>query len=377
VIKIGITGQSGFIGTHLFNMLGLQASKFERILFFDSYFDNHELLSSFVKKCDAIIHLAAVNRHPDSSYLYKTNIRLVKNLIAVMEKENVKPHVLYTSSIQEDLDNDYGKSKKVGRELFEKWATKNNASFTGMILPNVFGPYGQPNYNSFIATFCYKLTHDECPKILEDKKVSLIYIGSLCQQIITKIEEVKNLGLKKIERYNIPYDFQKKVSDILELFIVFKNQYVDCGIIPKMIDVSEINLFNTFRSYIDYSSFFPRKLVPNADSRGSFFEIIKLGIGGQISFSTTVSGVTRGNHFHTRKIERFTVIQGKAKIQLRRISCQDSISLYLDGNEPSYVDIPIWNTHNITNIGEDELLSIFWINEWYHEDDSDTYFESV
>ena len=128
---------------------------------------------------------------------------------------------------------------------------------------------------------------------------------------------------------------------------------------------------------MDTASFFQVKLIQQADTRGVFLETKKLGVGGQVSFSTTVPGITRGNHYHTRKIERFTVIKGKARIQLRKIGTDEVLDFYLDGKEPSYVDMPIWYTHNITNIGSKELYTQFWINEWYNPEDGDTYFEEV
>ena len=187
MIRIGITGQQGFVGTHLYNELGLLGDKVERVPFDDSYFYNESQLKDFVKQCDVIVHLAAMNRHHDLKVLYDTNIRLVKQLIGAMESELVTPYILFSSSTQEEYDNEYGKSKWEGRKLFEQWAECNNASFTGMIVPNVYGPFGQPNYNSFVATFCYKLTHGEQPEILQDSDVKLIYVGSLCQFIIEKI----------------------------------------------------------------------------------------------------------------------------------------------------------------------------------------------
>ncbi|MCY6314980.1 hypothetical protein OXV63_08165 [Bacteroides fragilis] len=163
----------------------------------------------------------------------------------------------------------------------------------------------------------------------------------------------------------------------MDLLSAYKVYYLDQGLIPFLSDQNALNLFNTFRSYIDYTTHFPVKLIKHADSRGVFVETIKLGIGGQVSFSTTLPGIIRGNHYHSRKIERFTVIRGKACIQLRRIGSDKVISFYLDGNEPSYVDIPIWYTHNIENIGEEELYTQFWINEWYNPADGDTYFEKI
>lgn len=373
MIKVGITGQAGFVGTHLYNTLGLTPDKYERIFFEDSYFQNVDLLRAFVKQCDVIVHLAAMNRHPDPQVIYDTNIKLVKQLIEAMEEEGVTPHILFSSSTQEERDNEYGKSKREGRELLEQWAIRNNANFTGMVVPNVYGPFGMPNYNSFVATFCHKLTHGETPQVLQDSVVNLIYVGSLVAHIIHKIE-TKTVA---IERDLVPFDFEKKVTDILSLFENFKSLYFDQGFIPELKDKNEINLFNTFRCYIDNAKRFPVKLVQHADPRGVFVETIKLGVGGQVSFSTTVPGITRGNHYHIRKIERFTVIKGKALIQLRKIGTTEVLNFYLDGSEPSYVDMPIWYTHNIKNIGNEELYTQFWINEWYDPTDGDTYFETV
>jgi UDP-2-acetamido-2,6-beta-L-arabino-hexul-4-ose reductase len=137
------------------------------------------------------------------------------------------------------------------------------------------------------------------------------------------------------------------------------------------------NLFNTFLCYIDHESFFPFHLKLNTDGRGSFVETVKLNSGGQVSFSTTVPGITRGNHFHTRKAERFAVIKGKARIEIRKIGTDKVFSFNLDGNQPSFVDMPVWFTHNITNIGDEDLYTIFWINEHYNPEDGDTYFEKV
>lgn len=374
--RIGITGQSGFVGTHLHNMLGLDSSKYELIPFEDSFFYSSEL-NDFVKQCDVIVHLAAVNRHQDADELYRVNINLVNLLIKSLEEENVRPHLIFSSSIQENLENPYGKSKLEGKHLLEKWARKNQASFTGLIIPNVFGPFGLPNYNSFIATFCHKLTHDEKPSINSDSNVNLIFILSLCMQIISDINEVIEFTSPVIKEKSILPDFSQKVSEILNIFTVFKEQYFDQGIIPHITNINEINLFNTFRSYIDMDKYFPFMLKQNNDDRGNFVETIRLGIGGQVSFSTTKPGITRGNHFHIRKIERFTVIKGKARIQLRRIGTDRIYEFYLDGEKPSYVDMPIWFTHNITNIGNDDLYTQFWISEWYDAANPDTFFEKV
>lgn len=191
-ISVGITGQSGFIGTHLYNTLGLNPDKFTRIPFEDSFFSNEQKLKEFVSQCDVIVHLAAMNRHNDPQVIYETNIRLVKQLIAACTETSSTPYILFSSSTQEERDNLYGKSKKEGRKLFEQWALSNNAKFTGLVIPNVFGPFGHPYYNSFIATFCHQLTHGEEPKIETDGQVKLIYVGELVETILNMISENQN-----------------------------------------------------------------------------------------------------------------------------------------------------------------------------------------
>lgn len=370
--KIGITGQTGFVGQHLYNTIGLTPEIYQRIDFKKDFFEDSDALDKFVSQCDVIVHLAAMNRHESQEFIYQNNIELVQRLTASLERTNSKAHVLFSSSSQEERDNLYGKSKKEGRQLLATWATSVGGIFTGMLIPNVFGPFCIPNYNSFIATFCHKLTHNETPTIDTDGEVQLIYVGDVVNEILAQI----NLG-KTNERYAITPTASYKVSEVLTLLKDYKVKYKDKGEIPALNSSFEVNLFNTFRSYINYSAHFPVKFTQHTDSRGSFVEVIRLGVGGQVSFSTTVPEITRGNHFHTRKIERFAVIKGKALIQLRKIGTDEVLNFYLDGAHPAYVDMPIWYTHNIKNIGDDLLYTNFWINEFYDINNPDTYFENV
>ena len=197
--------------------------------------------------------------------------RLVKQLIAAMEAENVTPHVIMASSIQEGRDNLYGKSKREGRRLFDKWANENGAKFTAAVIPNVFGPFGRPNYNSVVATFCHKLTHGETPQIDVDGSLSLIYINSLCRKFIQIVR-----GEIKENPYYVPHCTEKKVSEILDLLNYFKENYFDKQIIPEFKEQFEFDLFNTFVCYIDHKEFYPGKFVPHTDERGSFVEVLKL-----------------------------------------------------------------------------------------------------
>lgn len=373
MIKIGITGQNGFIGTHLYHTIGLYPSQYRRIQFRREFFLSDSTLDGFVSQCDVIVHLAAMNRHQSNDVIYKTNIDLVNKLVASLRRTRSKAHVLFSSSLQEERDNSYGRSKKEGRMLLDKWVSEGNGKFSGLIIPNVFGPFGLPDHNSFIATFCYRLTHGGVPEVNEDGYVKLIYVSDLVVEILKRISNYRT----EPSYFVVPHTIEVRVSEVLAKLEGYDNAYIKKGEIPVLNSNFDRNLFNTFRSYIDHRDYFPVKYKQHVDNRGTFVEIIRLGIGGQISFSTTKPGIMRGNHYHTRKIERFSVIKGKALIRLRRIGTDEILSFELDGNEPSYVDMPIWYTHNIQNIGNEMLYTNFWISEPYDPDDADTYFETV
>jgi UDP-2-acetamido-2,6-beta-L-arabino-hexul-4-ose reductase len=371
MMKVGITGQAGFVGKHLYNTIGLSPESYIRVAFEKEFFNHENLLDAFVKECDIIVHLAAVNRHAEPSKIYSINIELAQKLRDSLVRTNAKPHVIFSSSTHEERDNPYGSAKKEAREMLSAWASESNAKFTGLIIPNVFGPFGNPYYNSVVATFCHQLANNEVPKIELDGELKLIYVSELVNEIL------KCFSCNGNAQLSIAHTHEIKVSEILTILKGYKEYYLLLGIIPSFSSNFELNLFNTFRCYMDIKNHFPVHFKKNVDPRGVFVEVMRLNVGGQVSFSTTLPGITRGNHFHTRKIERFAVIKGKALIQLRQIGTNDLMDFYLDGEQPSYVDMPIWYTHNIKNIGEEELYTIFWINEFYNPEDPDTFMETV
>lgn len=367
--KIGITGQQGFIGKHLYNYLNLDG-QFELVPFNRNYFESEEALQKFVSECDVIVHLAAMNRHEDQQVIYDTNVELVKKLTSACETAKVNPQIVFSSSTQESRDNLYGQSKKDGGVLLKNWAMANNAKVAHLIIPNVFGPFGKPFYNSVVATFCHQVVKGELPTIINDGTVNLIYINELIEEFKAAIVEEKNGSVAITPRHEIT------VSGLLNKLTFFYDTYFTNGKFPSIEDAFDKALFNTFRCYIPYD-YYPRPFTKHTDPRGSFVEIARTDTAGQFSFSTTVPGITRGNHFHTRKAERFAVIKGKASIQLRKVDSDEVIEYIIDGEQPAYVDMPIWYTHNITNIGEEELITLFWINEPYDPADADTYFVDV
>jgi UDP-2-acetamido-2,6-beta-L-arabino-hexul-4-ose reductase len=373
---VGVTGYSGFVGTSLINFLGLH-SEIVCIPFEDNHFNDAHQLQEFVKQCDVIIHLAALNRDPNPQKIYDVNVKLVSLIIDACESTNAKPHLLFSSSTQENLDNLYGASKRDGRILFEQWAHKNNSQFTSLIIPNVFGPNCHPFYNSVVATFCHQLVKGETPEIKVDAEINLIYVYELVKKIYLLISDTQSSKETHfVKSILVDHQIKISVSEILRKLEIMDTDYKSKGVIPRIDSEFDKNLFNTFCSYIPYRHF-PQKYIVMKDDRGWFTEVAKAETSGQFSCSYTKPGITRGNHYHTRKVERFSVIKGEAIIKLRKINTSEIVEYKIANNKPAYVDIPIWHTHSIENIGDQELITLFWINEQFNPDDPDTYFEEV
>ena len=245
-MKVGITGQSGFIGTHLAAAVD-KATDMELVPFEDAFFAEEEKLRSFVRQCDAVMHLAAMSRASSEDELYKTNMGLVEKLVSAMEAERVAPHVLFSSSTHETRDTAYGRAKKDGREMLSQWAEKSGGVFTGFIFPNVYGPGARVFYASFIANFAWQLNHGEEPKLLVDAPIKLIYVQRLVNLILSRVREAAGLpqgDVGRNVRIDVPWDFEAKVSDILSLFKGFKENGPG--------DISDDNrrcLYETFVSY--------------------------------------------------------------------------------------------------------------------------------
>lgn len=245
MISVGITGQPGFVGTHLFEALGQHPDKFKRIPFEDAFFEDESMLRSFVKQCDVIVHLAAMMRSPIEGEVYKVNMRLVHQLIDAMNAEKVNPCVLFSSSIQEGNGSEYGRCKQEGRELLEQWAKDHNTGFVGLVFPNLFGPGARPNSHSFIATFCYKLTHGETPQVIVDNTVPLKYIGNLKNELLAIIENVAQYKDCKTIQFDPEYSL--KVTYVLGRLMSFVNG-------AKPVDEADKALYDTLLSYENYTT---------------------------------------------------------------------------------------------------------------------------
>lgn len=368
---IAITGSMGFIGQHLTNYLSL-INKKEFVPISRSSFDNLDELNNILSKCSKIIHLAGVNRHENEEFIYNENRRIISALKDAIKNLNRYPKFINISSIHEGSNSAFGRSKSDNRRDLENLYSETPDLLINLKVPNVFGPFCKPNYNSFIATFSYNLINNIDINIDDDKEIDLIYIDDLIQTIVKCLESDDKDQIK----FNVT---PRSVSEVLITLSEMHLSYFIDGEIPNLNNSFELNLFNTYRSYIDYSKFFPKNRTKHVDDRGYFAELLRLNSGGQVSISTSYPKIERGNHFHTRKIERFQILKGTALIQLRKVNNNKVIEVKLDSKNLDFIDIPIWHAHNIINTSKEneELLMLFWISEHYNPETHDTYLMDV
>lgn len=251
MLKIGITGDAGFIGKNLSRAIELYPDSLKRIDFNKTYFKDFNSLSQFVLQCDVIVHLAALSRHTDIGFVFDNNVFITEQLIKAMSAQDVKPYLIFTSSIHDQNETEYGKSKREEYKLLSNWAKKNNANFSCLVLNNIYGPFCKPNYASFVATFCYKLSRNESPLIDVDNLIRLKYVGNLTDYILNKIVHLTKNECVINEYVSVPYDVEVKVSFVLDLLNKIKENYSDYRRFPNFSDELEKNLFTTFSSYFE------------------------------------------------------------------------------------------------------------------------------
>ena len=310
-MKILISGYNGFLGKHLLRSLKFHPSNFDIGYLNKNDFKSSEILSKKISKNDIIFHFAGVNRDSSDEIVYQKNIEINNCLYSALQNISFKGKLIFTSSTQEKLETFYGKAKKEARIKYKKQSKELGYNFYGIKAPNIFGPFCRPNYNSFIATFSDQILNKKTPEIINDKEVELLMYQILLPLVLSFIEEKTN---KKFELLN-----QKriKVSEILSILMNFNNLYIKQNQIPTISSYFELCLFNTFRSHINMKKHFPVIYQEFSDSRGSFVETARFFLRANHLFHLQKKGAIRGNHLHTRKIERFSVVQGKAIIKLR------------------------------------------------------------
>ncbi len=368
-MKIGITGADGFLGFHVRAYLHALKSYEVRLANRETFF-SPENLGRFVAGLDIIIHLAGVNRGNENEVL-EGNSKIATQLVAALSIAQISPVLLYANSTHAEKETAYGKGKLRAAEIFYDWANICGARFINLILPHIFGEFGKPFYNSAVATFCYQIANGQEPEVHVDAELELVHAQDVARFICHSVSYHDNNRPNVLRVPGIAI----KVTEVLQLLHNIQASYAS-QIIPDLSNLLHLQLFNTLRSYL-YPKNYPVPLLLRTDHRGTLFEAVKSLQGGQTFISSSKPGVTRGNHFHLCKAERFLVLQGDAEIKIRKLFSSEVLTFPVKGSVPAYVDIPTFHTHCITNLGESELMTLFWSNEIFDADNSDTYFEAV
>lgn len=369
-MNVLVTGSDGFIGKNLIEVLNRIESV--ALLTFEKE-DSIDNLYNKVKASDFIFHLAGVNRPMNSEDFYKGNCDLTQ-IIADLIKESAKRiPILMTSSVQVEHENDYGKSKRQGEIVLEKFAEETGNVVYIYRLPNVFGKWSRPNYNTVIATWCYNITHD-LPIVVDDEnyKMNLVYIDDVVSNFVNHLDENSKKG---VDHRKISPVYSRSLGEIRDLLYNFKGSRGNL-LIPKVGRGFERALYATYLSFLPTDKF-SYELKGYKDIRGTFYEFVKTIDSGQFSISTTAPGITRGNHYHNTKNEKFLVIKGKASIKLREIHGDKTIEYRVSDKKMEVVEMIPGYTHNITNIGDNEMVLLLWANETFDSENSDTYFLKV
>jgi UDP-2-acetamido-2,6-beta-L-arabino-hexul-4-ose reductase len=367
-MKIVITGAGGFLGRHL--QVRLRAAGFGDVIAVPRCaFRDEVSLAEAVERADAIVHLAGINR-AEPALVETGNRELAERLTGALDLLDEAPLVMFANSVQRANDTPYGRGKQEAANVLATWADKRGALFVDIVYQNLFGESGRPDYNSFVATFCHRLARGLRPEIHMDQSMQLIHAQDAAQVAMNHLQHAP--ASTTVQTQGVSTCVSKvltRLQDIAEIY--------DRGRIPDLADPFSLQLFNTYRSFL-YPGFYPFSLAAKSDDRGVFVETVQ-SVGGesQVSISTTRPGVTRGNHFHLRKVERFVVVKGRARIAIRPVFGAEVHVFEVSDEQPAFIDMPTLHTHNITNIGHNELCTMFWVNEIYDPADPDTFIEPV
>lgn len=382
-MKILITGAKGFIGKNLVSQLRNigegKANNYkisgEELTIFEYDVDSDiQELDTYCREADFVFHLAGVNRPKDPSEFMLGNYGFTSQLLNALKRhENLCP-VMLSSSIQATLDNPYGESKRAGEQLLFDYAKETGAKVLVYRFPNVFGKWCRPNYNSVIATFCNNIAND-LPIQINDAsvKLNLVYIDDVVGELIA--------ALSGKEHYDgdfcvIPVVHSITLGEIVDLLYSFKDMQNNLDL-PNVKDGFSKKLYSTYLSYLSPEKFrYPLRM--NIDNRGSFTEIIRSSISGQFSVNISKPGITKGEHWHQSKNEKFVVVSGKGLIQMRKIESDEIFNFYVSGEKIEVVEMIPGYTHNIINLSDTEdLITFMWCNECFDSNRPDTFFEKV
>jgi len=369
-MRVLVTGSQGFMGKNLLERLGridgLEIDTFSRE-------DSTDSLIRKVSQTDFIFHLAGINRPDNEEEFFQGNRDLTQKIVSAANQSSTKPSILMSSSTQVERDNAYGKSKFEGEKALKNYAKESGATVYIYRLPNVFGKWSQPNYNTVIATWCHNITHD-LPVEINDKSVelNLVYIDDVVDHFARHLDENGKSGVTYNE---VSPTYSKSLGNIYHLLKSFKQS-------RENLTVSNVGrgferaLYATYLSFLATDNF-SYNLNGHKDERGTFYEFVKTVDSGQVSISTTAPGVTRGNHYHNTKNEKFLVIKGKASIKHRQIFGDNIIEYKVSDQKMQVVEMIPGYTHDITNTGGTEMVLLLWANEAFDKEHPDTNFLKV
>ncbi len=359
-VRIGVTGGFGFLGWHTsarLLSLGAEVRRLGR--------NDLEHGDAPLEGLDAVCHCAGVNRG-DPAAVRAGNLDAAGMLTDKIRRARVRPRrLVYANSTQSLSDSPYGRSKREAGEALAGFCAEEGIEYHDATVPNVFGEGGRPFYNSFVATFCHQLAVGDPCTVVQDSDVVLTH----AQQVAAALADAALHGTP------IPNPMpgtQATVSGVLSLLEHQLGTYRS-GVFPNLDDPFAVDMFNTLRAAVFAAHSPVIHFTTHTDPRGWLVETVKSHGGGQTFVSSTVPGVTRGNHYHLRKIERFAVVQGSATIQMRRLFSDEIQTFHVNGADPVAVEIPTLHTHLITNSGNDPLLTLFWANELFDPEAPDTF----
>jgi UDP-2-acetamido-2,6-beta-L-arabino-hexul-4-ose reductase len=369
-MNILITGAKGFIGKNL--IAELKNRKYIDIYEYDMDTDP-SLLDVYCKEADFVFHLAGVNRPKEQSEFMEGNFGFTSTLLDTLKKYGNTCPIMISSSIQAELDNPYGKSKKAGEDLLFDYSKETGAKVLIYRFPNVFGKWCRPNYNSAVATFSHNIVRD-MPITVNDPSIvmNLVYIDDVVEELINALEGKEN---KNGDFCLVPVVHTITLGEIVDLIYSFKKSREERSV-PNMADEFTKKLYSTYLSYLPEDKF-SYELKMNIDNRGSFIEFIKTSDRGQVSVNISKPGIIKGNHWHHTKNEKFLVVSGKGVIRFRKIDSDEVIEYFVSGEKMEVIDIPTGYTHNIENLGDTDMVTIMWANEPFDPEKPDTYYLEV
>ena len=366
-MKIVISGAGGFLGWHARCRLLVEYPDAEVVALDRAAFNDPGQLHAALGGADLVLHFAGINRADDSA-LEAGNIGLAETLVKAMQETSCVAHVVYANSIQCEWDIPYGRGKQGAHEVLAAQAADTGAAYSNLVLPHLFGECGKPYYNAAVFTFCQKLVDGEALEVNPEGRLELLHAQQVMDLALAAYRDRRTGTLR-------PSGTEISVPAVAERLTRLYQSYTG-GVIPDLRDGLDLQLFNMLRSFM-FPAHYPVALTLNTDDRGSLFEAVKTDHGGQAFLSTTHPGITRGNHFHFHKVERFLVIRGEAVIRIRRLFTDEVHEFHVTGDEPVFVDMPPLHTHNIENTGTDELMTLFWSHEIFDPQAPDTYFQLV